>query len=237
MVQPLEATLLPWNYTRVARSSIYCQLIVTRSIRHTGLRQSGETGRRKLAIMNRLNIMESFLSNFSIPATTTSGYARLPPRGDRMRAVHLLNRELHQHPRWNEERITGGGYRWGKDLWVTESAFGGILKAPVNNPTAALRSVYLDPGGTSKVSGMKFLHGTGKGGTMTMPYGIGVDATGNVWATNAGCTVNACTPSRSRRRFRTEPTSWARSQPTSCAATQSPAVHPLIGFIGVTISR
>jgi hypothetical protein len=83
----------------------------------------------------------------------------------------------------------------GKDLWVTESAFGGILKAPVNNPTAALRSVYLDPGGTSKVSGMKFLHGTGKGGTMTMPYGIGVDATGNVWATNAGCIVNACAPS------------------------------------------
>ena len=27
-----------------------------------------------------------------------------------------------------------------------------------------------------------------------MPYGIGVDATGNVWMSNAGCNVTGCTP-------------------------------------------
>jgi hypothetical protein len=29
---------------------------------------------------------------------------------------------------------------------------------------------------------------------MTAPYGVGIDATGNVWVTNAGCSVNDCVP-------------------------------------------
>ena len=49
------------------------------------------------------------------------------------------------------------------------------------------------------VPATEFLHGaTGATGggtvTATTPYGIGIDATGNVWMTNAGCIATGCTP-------------------------------------------
>ncbi len=32
------------------------------------------------------------------------------------------------------------------------------------------------------------------GGPAAAPYGVGVDATGNVWMSNAGCNVTDCVP-------------------------------------------
>ena len=72
-------------------------------------------------------------------------------------------------------------------LWVSESANGGVLQIPVSAATA------------NPVIATELLHGaTGAtgGGTVTAirPYGIGIDATGNVWMTNAGCNTTGCTP-------------------------------------------
>ena len=39
-----------------------------------------------------------------------------------------------------------------------------------------------------------FLHGSSNGGTMTTPYGIAIDGSGNVWVSNAGCVTATCTP-------------------------------------------
>jgi hypothetical protein len=82
----------------------------------------------------------------------------------------------------------------GKNLWVAESNDGGILQVPVNNPGGTLGSIYLNSSGANNVPNNEFLHGAGNGGTATTPYGIGVDATGNVWVTNAGCNTNDCVP-------------------------------------------
>jgi hypothetical protein len=82
----------------------------------------------------------------------------------------------------------------GKNLWVAESTNGGVLQVPVNNPTGTGAGIYLNSSGANNIPTNEFLHGTNNGGTATAPYGIGVDATGNVWVTNAGCTANDCTP-------------------------------------------
>jgi hypothetical protein len=73
------------------------------------------------------------------------------------------------------------------NLWVSESANGGVLQIPEASATA------------NPVPATEFLHGatgaTGGGtATATTPYGIGIDATGNVWMTNAGCIATGCTP-------------------------------------------
>ena len=73
------------------------------------------------------------------------------------------------------------------NLWVSESAIGGVLQVLASNATQ------------NPLVGNEFLHGaTGAigGGTVTAtaPYGIGIDATGNVWMTNAGCNTTGCTP-------------------------------------------
>ncbi len=65
---------------------------------------------------------------------------------------------------------------------------------PVNNPGGALGDVYQNSNGNNNVPNNEFLHGTGNGATATAPYGIGIDATGNVWVTNAGCNVSDCVP-------------------------------------------
>ena len=46
----------------------------------------------------------------------------------------------------------------------------------------------------SVVNSVAFLHNSPNGGTMTTPYGIAVDGSGNVWVLNAGCTTTGCTP-------------------------------------------
>jgi hypothetical protein len=82
----------------------------------------------------------------------------------------------------------------GKNLWVAESGDAGVLQIPVNNPAGSGASVYLNSSGANNVPNNEFLHGTGNGGTATAPFGIGIDATGNVWVTNAGCNVANCIP-------------------------------------------
>lgn len=81
----------------------------------------------------------------------------------------------------------------GKQLWVAESANGGLLQVPVNNATGTGAGIYLNGGG-SNIPVNEFLHGSNNGGTAVAPYGIGVDNSGNVWMTNAGCTTSDCTP-------------------------------------------
>jgi len=69
-----------------------------------------------------------------------------------------------------------------------------VLQIPVNNPGATDGAVYLNSNGNNNVPNNEFLHGASNGGTATAPFGIGVDAVGNVWVTNAGCNVANCTP-------------------------------------------
>lgn len=45
-------------------------------------------------------------------------------------------------------------------------------------------------GGSSAVA---YLHGTGNGGTATVPYGIGIDGSGNIWVSNADCVSTSST--------------------------------------------
>ena len=82
----------------------------------------------------------------------------------------------------------------GKQLWVAGSANGSVLQVPVSSPTNSGGTVYLNSNGVANIPGNELLHGTGQGGTATAPYGIGIDASGNVWMTNAGCTTTNCTP-------------------------------------------
>jgi hypothetical protein len=82
----------------------------------------------------------------------------------------------------------------GKNLWIAESANAGILQVPVNNPTGTDAGIYLNSSGASNVPTNEFLHGSNNGGTATAPYGVAVDATGNVWISNAGCNTNDCAP-------------------------------------------
>ena len=81
----------------------------------------------------------------------------------------------------------------GKHLWATESEDGSVLHIPVSNPSGTGASVYLNLT-LRRVPATEYLHGPGNGGTATTPTGVGVDATGNVWMSNAGCNVTGCTP-------------------------------------------
>jgi hypothetical protein len=82
----------------------------------------------------------------------------------------------------------------GKNLWVAESSDQAVIQVPVNNPGGSGGDIYTNSGGANNIPNNEFTHGTNQGGTATAPYGIGVDATGNVWVTNAGCNTNDCVP-------------------------------------------
>ena len=86
-------------------------------------------------------------------------------------------------------RNTGEGLAidGGKNLWVAESSDQAVIQVPVNNPNATGGAIYLNSNGNNNIPNNEFLHGTGNGATATAPYGIGIDATGNVWVTNASC--------------------------------------------------
>jgi streptogramin lyase len=94
----------------------------------------------------------------------------------------------------SNNEIQGAAIDGSQNLWIAESGNGGILQIPVTNPLGTRGTRYLDPGTLSKVTGDEFLHGPGNGGTAPTPYGIGVDGTGNVWVTNAGCNSTNCAP-------------------------------------------
>ena len=93
-------------------------------------------------------------------------------------------------------RNTGEGLAidGGKNLWVAESSDQAVIQVPVNSPTATGGAIYLNGNGNNNIPNNEFLHGTGNGATATAPYGIGIDATGNVWVTNASCTTDLCIP-------------------------------------------
>ena len=82
----------------------------------------------------------------------------------------------------------------GKNLWIAESSDQAVIQVPVNNPGGAEGGIYLNSNGNNNVPNNEFMHGNSNGGTATAPFGIGVDATGNVWVTNAGCNVSDCVP-------------------------------------------
>jgi hypothetical protein len=49
----------------------------------------------------------------------------------------------------------------------------------------------------AETSGLFYLHGPADGNTITTPYGIAIDGSGNVWVSNAGCVTTSatlCTP-------------------------------------------
>jgi hypothetical protein len=79
-------------------------------------------------------------------------------------------------------------------LWVAESGDAGILYIPINNPTGTQGGVYLNSTGANNIPNHEYLHGASQGGTLITPYGIGIDAAGNVWVSNAGCTGDDCAP-------------------------------------------
>jgi hypothetical protein len=94
----------------------------------------------------------------------------------------------------NQNVVEGIAIDGGKNLWIAESADAGVLQVPVNNPSGTGAAIYLNGSGANNIPANEFLHGSGNGGTATAPYGIAVDATGNVWVSNAGCNTNDCAP-------------------------------------------
>ncbi len=93
-----------------------------------------------------------------------------------------------------QDAVWGFAIDGGKQLWVADSSSAAVLEVPVNNPTGTGSAIYLNSTGATNIPFDELLHGTNNGGTATMPYGIGVDVTGNVWVTNAGCNTTNCTP-------------------------------------------
>jgi hypothetical protein len=51
-------------------------------------------------------------------------------------------------------------------------------------------------GGYATISAVDYVHDTANGNTMTTPYAIAIDGSGNVWVANAGCVTlsSSCTP-------------------------------------------
>jgi hypothetical protein len=94
----------------------------------------------------------------------------------------------------SSEAVEGMAIDGGKQLWLADSTSGAVVQVPVNNPTATGSAIYLNSNGALNIPFNLLLHNSGNGGTATMPYGIGVDVTGNVWVTNAGCNTTNCTP-------------------------------------------
>jgi hypothetical protein len=94
----------------------------------------------------------------------------------------------------SSEAVEGMAIDGGKQLWLADSTSGAVLQIPVNNPTGTGSAIYLNSNGALNIPYNLLLHNSTNGGTATMPYGIGVDVTGNVWVTNAGCNTTNCTP-------------------------------------------
>lgn len=74
----------------------------------------------------------------------------------------------------------------GAGLWLADNATPDVEFIPKNGAS------YLDA--SSVPANQIYVHGTGNGGTMSNPSGIGVDNTGNVWVSNLGCYGNGCSP-------------------------------------------
>lgn len=83
----------------------------------------------------------------------------------------------------------------GSQLWIAASGNGSVLQVPVNNPGGTAGAKYLNPSTSTDVPAIQLLHNATAigGGTATAPVGVGVDAEGNVWMTNANCIGTGCT--------------------------------------------
>lgn len=93
-----------------------------------------------------------------------------------------------------QDAIWGMAIDGGKQLWVADSTSAAVFQIPADNPSGTDGTVYLNVSNPVNITYSELMHGTNNGGTATMPYGIGVDVTGNVWVTNAGCNTTNCTP-------------------------------------------
>jgi hypothetical protein len=86
----------------------------------------------------------------------------------------------------NQNSPVGIAIDGAKNLWLPESANGGLLEV---TPTGSGRSSpYLNGGAGSGVPNSEYLHGTSNGGTLTIPYGVAIDNAGDVWISNVYCT-------------------------------------------------
>ncbi len=76
------------------------------------------------------------------------------------------------------------------NLWVANAGDGSVSTLSYARVTNTTDDYGL-------LSPIPYQHGTGQGDTLTQPYGIAIDRSGNVWLSNAGCVATngtACTP-------------------------------------------
>ena len=78
--------------------------------------------------------------------------------------------------------IDGGGNVWLSDQYTPD-----VQEVPLTNGSPVNSS--------NTVPNQVYQHGTNNGGTMTIPGGIGIDGTGNVWVSNVSCGTVGCQPS------------------------------------------
>ena len=72
-------------------------------------------------------------------------------------------------------------------LWVANSGNGSVS-------TFGYLSANGDQTDYFSTSTVQYLHDADNGNTMSAPYGIAIDQSGNVFLSNAGCVGNGCTP-------------------------------------------
>ncbi len=75
-------------------------------------------------------------------------------------------------------------------LWIANAGDGSVSTLSYARVTSTVQDYVT----TSPIA---YLHGAGQGATMSQPYGLAIDRSGNVWLSNAGCVSNdgtACTP-------------------------------------------
>ena len=76
------------------------------------------------------------------------------------------------------------------NLWIASAGNASVSTLSY----ARVNSTVTDYVTTSPIA---YLHGAGQGATLTQPYGLAIDRSGNVWLSNAGCvstTGSACSP-------------------------------------------
>ena len=76
-------------------------------------------------------------------------------------------------------------------LWIANSGDGSVSTLYGSDDSGNTSNDYLAS------SPIAYTHNASNGGTMTAPYGLAIDGSGNVWVANAGCVTSsstACTP-------------------------------------------
>lgn len=102
------------------------------------------------------------------------------------------------------------------NLWVANAGNGSVATFTLNPA-----QLSVTPGS------LPYLHGPANGGTLTTPYGIGVDGSGNVWVSNASCVSNSLTRCTTGSLTLTEIVGAA--SPTVTPASTQPA-NPQPGY-------